>query len=746
MPDERGRGVRAMTDRSRSDADRHRDPRALRHRTSRGGPPPESKDLTITDETAVPILSDPFTAHFRDLMEELPVAAFVKDLDGRYVYANPYLLATLGSQMGPDWHGKTDADMWPHVTAAMMRAHDKATLHGAGPQVFSRVMPLEDGIHTVLLVEFPLPGVDPAIGVCGIGVDVTEQSNTEGERDRLAAGIAQVAESIIITDREARITYVNRAFERATGYTRDEVIGQNPRLLKSGVQTPWFYDAMWAAITNGLPWAGDLVNRRKDGTLFTEEAVISPVRDSTGAITSYVAVQRDVTTERELEERSAQLRRERALIAQTIRGLRTGETPEATAQEICRQIVRFAGVMSAGLFLFGIDGHARPVGFVVQDQPDPPLRQLPLERSKQLWQRAIDGPWIEAWVNRPANPYNQISSHLGIHSVGCAPVRYDGRVIGLLLASAREGVEEVGIRESLPALAEFADLAGALIGRDVAERTELGRGRDHIADVIARRAFGPVFQPIVELASNRIVGYEALTRFTDGANPELVFAEGSAVGLGAEIETATLEAALGAAEALPQSAWLNLNASPEFILAVEPLHKLLAASRRHVVLEVTEHAAIADYPAFRTAMAALGPDVEFAVDDTGTGFASLRHIVELRPAFVKLDRSLIAGLESDEARQAMVVGLCHFAHVTGCRLIVEGIETESELTVLRALAIELGQGYLLGRPLPVDESGGPGSARTGAASRERPAPASARTPLSHAASPGTPARRRRGRL
>jgi EAL domain-containing protein (putative c-di-GMP-specific phosphodiesterase class I) len=90
------------------------------------------------------------------------------------------------------------------------------------------------------------------------------------------------------------------------------------------------------------------------------------------------------------------------------------------------------------------------------------------------------------------------------------------------------------------------------------------------------------------------------------------------------------------------------------------------------------------------------------VDDAGTGFASLRHIVELRPTFVKLDRSLMAGLESDEARQAMIVGLCHFAHVTGCRLIVEGIETDSELTVLRGLAIELGQGYLLGRPLPID--------------------------------------------
>jgi EAL domain-containing protein (putative c-di-GMP-specific phosphodiesterase class I) len=120
-----------------------------------------------------------------------------------------------------------------------------------------------------------------------------------------------------------------------------------------------------------------------------------------------------------------------------------------------------------------------------------------------------------------------------------------------------------------------------------------------------------------------------------------------------------------------------------------------------VVLEVTEHAAVADYPAFRAAMAELGPKVRLAVDDAGAGFASLRHILELRPAFVKLDRWLVADLESDDARQAMIVGLRHFARSTGCRLIAEGIETDRELAVLRTLDIPLGQGFLLGRPLPI---------------------------------------------
>src|ERR1035437_3954555 len=130
---------------------------------------------------------------------------------------------------------------------------------------------------------------------------------------------------------------------------------------------------MWAALTNGIPWSADFVNRRKDGSLHTEEVVISPIRDSSGAITSYVAVQRDVTRERALAERSIQLSRERALIAETIRGLRAGDTPEATARAICRRVVSLTGVVAAPLALFELDGRAWPIGFVVEGRPDPPL-------------------------------------------------------------------------------------------------------------------------------------------------------------------------------------------------------------------------------------------------------------------------------------------------------------------------------------------------------------------------------------
>jgi EAL domain-containing protein (putative c-di-GMP-specific phosphodiesterase class I)/CheY-like chemotaxis protein len=401
-----------------------------------------------------------------------------------------------------------------------------------------------------------------------------------------------------------------------------------------------------------------------------------------------------------LEQRSAQLARQRALIGDTLRGLHPGDTPEATAQAICRQVVRMTGITAAQIFIFELDGRAMPIGFTLAGAPDPPLRRLPSERSEHLQGRAAEGPWIEPWVPRRWHPYNDLLTGLGAHLVAYAPVRSNSELIGLLVIDAAESVDERALSEALPALVEFADLAAALIGRDVAERTQASVAREHILAIIENAAFEPVFQPIIDLENDAVIGYEGLTRFTDGVNPDLRFAEATAIGLGPELEAATLKASLSAAAALPADASLNLNVSPALIIARQPLQDLVRGAGRPIVLEVTEHAQIADYESFRASLAALRPKMDLAVDDAGAGFASLRHILELRPAFVKLDRSLIAGLESDEARQAMIVGLRHFARSVGCRLIAEGIETEAELEVLRTLEIRLAQGFLIGRPGP----------------------------------------------
>ncbi len=135
----------------------------------------------------------------------------------------------------------------------------------------------------------------------GIGVDITERKRVEAERARLATAIEQSAEGVVITDTYGDIEYVNPAFTRFTGYSREEVLGRNPRILKSGKHDLGFYQQLWATILKGEIWHGEMINRRKDGSSYAEEMSIAPVRTPSGEITHFIATKLDVTARRQLE-------------------------------------------------------------------------------------------------------------------------------------------------------------------------------------------------------------------------------------------------------------------------------------------------------------------------------------------------------------------------------------------------------------------------------------------------------------
>ena len=151
---------------------------------------------------------------------------------------------------------------------------------------------------------------------------------------------------------------------------------------------------------------------------------------------------------------------------------------------------------------------------------------------------------------------------------------------------------------------------------------------------------------------------------------------------------------------IPVGRFLSLNASPDLVLCADFLKTAFALVPRPLVLEITEESPIADYVQTLSAVNELGGHVLLAVDDAGAGFASFRHIIELRPAYVKLDIGLIKGIHADPARQALVAGMVYFAQRSGCSLIAEGIEGDSDLAILKELGVPLGQGYHLGRPAP----------------------------------------------
>ena len=219
--------------------------------------------------------------------------------------------------------------------------------------------------------------------------------------------------------------------------------------------------------------------------------------------------------------------------------------------------------------------------------------------------------------------------------------------------------------------------------------------------VIDGATFHPVFQPIYALDDGRLVAVEALTRFDvlPYRTPDLWFAAAAHVGRGVELEIAAIAAAIVAAEDLPAEVSLSVNASPATLGHPGLLDLVRACDGRELTVEVTEHAVIEDYHLMKERLVeirALG--VEIAVDDAGAGIASLQHIVQLAPENIKLDISLTQHAGSSPFRRAMAGALIEFAHHSGARLVVEGIEDAADLALWSALGADAVQGYLVGYP------------------------------------------------
>jgi EAL domain-containing protein (putative c-di-GMP-specific phosphodiesterase class I) len=219
-----------------------------------------------------------------------------------------------------------------------------------------------------------------------------------------------------------------------------------------------------------------------------------------------------------------------------------------------------------------------------------------------------------------------------------------------------------------------------------------------IDEILLQHRYWPVFQPIRDIVTNQVVGYEALTRFDAPQSTQGLFDHAALVGRGRELELATMQAAVKATRELPPHCWVSVNSSAALLSETDTLADILEPLDRPAVIELSEHDLITDYAPIASAMERLGPGRSLAVDAAGSGFASLLHILEVRPAFVKMDIGLVQGAATDLTRRALVAAFVHFAREADFTLVAEGIESEDDLDTLKELGVALGQGYLLGRP------------------------------------------------
>jgi EAL domain-containing protein (putative c-di-GMP-specific phosphodiesterase class I)/DNA-binding response OmpR family regulator len=394
---------------------------------------------------------------------------------------------------------------------------------------------------------------------------------------------------------------------------------------------------------------------------------------------------------RELERSRAGRRQ----LAAALESLPTDTSLLTLATNLVNQLSAVLGVDGVAILHFGNEGTRSIASGGALQRRFPSTRTLEEDIGRDIAARAASGAWLEAGSGRPDRKGSTIDVAYVPFRLGPSPDPLGCLVFGLQPASPSGPLSH-----RLPDLIDASDFIVAVLRPAVEQAETADAASNGIRQMIARQEFTIHLQPIIRLASGATVAVEALTRFGDGSPPESKFAEAATLGLGPTLERVVVAAALESAAALPADVALSINLSADVLQHEPTLPELFASTKRPLIVELTEHEPIHDYDGVRSALTRLGPTVKLAIDDAGSGFASLRHIFALQPDYVKLDIEWVHGIDRDPVRRALVSGLVYFGSETGCELIAEGIETDEELAALRELGIELGQGYLLGRPEP----------------------------------------------
>lgn len=294
-----------------------------------------------------------------------------------------------------------------------------------------------------------------------------------------------------------------------------------------------------------------------------------------------------------------------------------------------------------------------------------------------------------------------IGAHMSV------PLRLpDGRVFGTFCCFSFLANPSLNARD-LRILRAFAAIVADLIHVELDAQHQRKLKAQRIEHVIANETFHVRYQPIYGLNNETVAGFEALARFEAEPyrSPDKWFAEADEVGLGEELEIALARKALEALSEFPKDVLLSVNFSPATIMTPAFAQLFATLPLERVVLEVTEHAAVANYTELS---ARLHPfrlrGLRLAVDDAGAGHSSFRHVLDLRPDTIKLDMSLTRNIDRDRGRQALASALSMFGRAMGSQIVAEGVESEAELDALRRVGVTKVQGYLTGRPMPLADA------------------------------------------
>lgn len=296
----------------------------------------------------------------------------------------------------------------------------------------------------------------------------------------------------------------------------------------------------------------------------------------------------------------------------------------------------------------------------------------------------------------------------------------DGGTYGTFCCFAH-GIDDGVDERDLGLLRVLADSIAGYLEEEEAARRARERRREELRGSVRDGGLEMAYQPICDLTTRRTIGLEALARFPGlGEGPAEVFADAGRLGIGPELELAAVRAAVAELPRIPPGIHLTVNASPETVASGAFYDVVRSIDAQRLVVEITEHDAVADYDVLRSALDDLRDlGVRLAIDDVGAGFSGLLHILRLEPDVLKVDGALVERIDAFAAKQAMLAALVTFGSRRGTEIVAERIGTQEELEAVRVLGVRCGQGYHLRRPVdlaealsPIPGEVPPGSART----------------------------------
>ncbi|MBM3951983.1 MAG: EAL domain-containing protein [Rhodospirillales bacterium] len=551
--------------------------------------------------------------------------------------------------------------------------------------------------------------------------DVSREAALRSRVQWLSQLAEQSPSSVMITNTDGVIEYVNARFSETSLYPPEEAIGKRSNLLNSGLNPPEVFESLWRTITAGNVWRGEILNRRKDGSLYWEYEIISPIRDDGGRITHYAAMKEDVTLRKEYEERLLRQAHfdeltglpNRLLARDRLNGAlaRAGRDDTKVAvimvdldgfKKINDTLGHAVGDSLLNVIATRLKGGLREADSVARLGGDEFLVVLP--DLKQDLSADIAGRKILFACAQPAT--------IGTHelfvsaSLGIALYPDDGDSPDILIRNAETAMYEAK-RAGKNRMMPFRREAGLRIVRHVALETGLRRALD-------RNELSLVYQPIMDLATGAVAGAEALLRWKNPELGDVSPAEFIPIAEEADLiqnigdwvlkESCRAAAELRRRNGRPLFMSINLSARQMDRRIVDQIAEALdthSLPPDFLKVEVTETLLMRDVPLTLEIMESMrNLGVGLSLDDFGTGYSSLSYIKKSPFSMLKIDQIFIRGVLLDARDRRLFSGIVAMARSLGLDIAVEGIETSEHLWLARGERCSYAQGYLFSPPMP----------------------------------------------